>query len=379
VLDGTLIGGASKDDRLENLRARLAEWSAQIATGDKRTIYVAAAPERQVRELRRPLGVLPEGVRVRLLFRAPPTPLPDQRSRTGYELAQEILSERDPARRAALARKGYRSFSKCDAIIDAAAEADGQSPAERWPQLRQGLLSATQSCSCESLRAGDLKHLVVAEQRAGSLALGSIPLTFLKDERCGASMPRRSIQKLLTQIEKFDAEFAGDFQEDGLAFEQVVTNERLLNYFCDALPGETLAALQKARRTLYFRVGATQTCQAWTFSPLAPGSPMGTWKRRGGEPLALHYWQGAEEIRVFGPAAPGSRPTDDRDWPCDQTLQIDGIDDSSIQLERGRWFFDEASCRKATDPEPLGGCVGRVASGEDVATDESASKEGEPR
>jgi hypothetical protein len=72
----------------------------------------------------------------------------------------------------------------------------------------------------------------------------------MRDERCGATMPLRSVQRLLEQVEAFDADYAGRYKDDALRFETVVTNDRLLVQFCDALPGETLAALQKAGRAL---------------------------------------------------------------------------------------------------------------------------------
>jgi hypothetical protein len=180
-------------------------------------------------------------------------------------------------------------------------------------------------------------------------------------------MPLRSVQKLLGQFEGFDAEFSGNFREDALAFEKVLTNERLLVYFCDALPGETLLALQRARATLYWKTG--DRCAAWRFEPIAPGSPLGTWRRaqEGEGDLAVHYRQAAEQSRVFGPviAAPPSRPTDSADWACDQTFVLKGIDGRSIQLEGGRWFYDEATCRKAdTGSAVPPGCVATLASGQ---------------
>ncbi len=364
LLDGSPMEGGSFDQRLDSLRAELAAWAESRAGGDRLTLYVAAAADIEVQRLRGVLDSLPKGAVPRLLFRGPSLPPSQAQERPGLDVARKILQERDPARRENLAKKGYQKFSDCDAVSEAVSRVDGLGPQERWPRLRSGLLAASESCSCESLSTRDLKHLIVAEQRAGSIAFGSIPLAFLRDQRCGASMPRRSIQKLLTQIEEFDAEFSGNWQEGGLAFDQVITNERLLNYFCDALPGETLAALQKQRATLYLRVGGEELCQAWTFSPLAPGSPMGTWKRNGGEPLSLHYRQGAEEVRIFGPAEDGSHPTDERKWSCDEDVRMEGIDEHSIQLTEGRWFFDETSCLEASAQARLGGCFGQLVSGQ---------------
>ena len=91
---------------------------------------------------------------------------------------------------------------------------------------------------------------------------------------------------------------------------------------------------------------------------------MGTWRRASSPsraPLAFHYWQAAEEIRIFGPAeaAPPSRPTDSRDWACEQTYRLTGIDEDSIELDSGRWFFDEAVCRRSSeDLARASPCVG---------------------
>jgi hypothetical protein len=170
-------------------------------------------------------------------------------------------------------------------------------------------------------------------------------------------MGLRAVKKLLGQMEKFDADNAGAWTGDALRFEQVITNERLRERFCDALPGETLAALEKARRTLYFRVPGPEVCQAWRFEPLAPGAPMGTLRREppdpgGSGPAALHYWQAAEELDLFGPVEEASKPTDERQWPCRTRYRMTGIDAESIALETGRWFFTQSSCQKAP-PEAI--------------------------
>ncbi|MEO8185519.1 MAG: hypothetical protein ABI895_42470, partial [Deltaproteobacteria bacterium] len=145
-------------------------------------------------------------------------------------------------------------------------------------------------------------------------------------------------------------------------------NERLLNYLCQALPGETLASLQRERRTFYWKVPGFPHCQAWQFEPAAPGSPMGTWRRHGEHgqlPLAVHYWQGAEEIRLYGPLPDDtSKPTDERNWSCDQDFRMRGIDGQSIELETGRWFFEAEACEKASDAQAaFPGCVTALAGG----------------
>jgi hypothetical protein len=88
---------------------------------------------------------------------------------------------------------------------------------------------------------------------------------------------------------------------------------------------------------------------------------MGTFRRvaTGGGALAFHYWQAAEEIRLFGPldAAAPSKPTDRRDWTCDNNQRLTGVDGHSVAFERGRWFFDAAACRAAGPSDTFGGCA----------------------
>jgi hypothetical protein len=239
---------------------------------------------------------------------------------------------------------------------------------QRWPALRSALLQALPSCQCNQLDAAGLRELVLAEQRAGAAAVGSLPFEFMRDERCGASFGLSPVQKVVQEIESFDEKFAGAYADEALAFDQVVTNERLLNYLCQALPGETLASLQRERRTFYWKVPGFPHCQAWQFEPAAPGSPMGTWRRRGEHgqlPLAVHYWQGAEEIRLYGPLPDDtSKPTDERNWSCDQDFRMRGIDGQSIELETGRWFFEAEACERASDAQAtFPGCVTALAGG----------------
>lgn len=366
-LDGEAIPGGSVPERLKNLEPRLAGLSTNGAEAP--TLYVAASKETDVRTLRRYLALVPRAFRLRLIFGAPPLPADSEGEQSSHALAASLLAERDPTKRRELARTGYHQLAECSSIREAAASTDGLSDSARWPALRNALQSAVQACPCDSFDSAGLQQLVVAEQRAGSMAFGALPLTFLKDERCGASMPLRSLQKLLDQIEQFDAEFSGDWQRDALAFDRVITDERLLNYFCDALPGETLAALAKERATLYWRASQDAACQAWTFEPLSPGAPMGTWRRRATsdrvQELTLHYWQGAEEIRMYGPGHEQSKPTDEHSWPCEQTLRMVSVDESSISLESGRWFFSESACLKAPAAGALvPGCIGRLVAGD---------------
>jgi hypothetical protein len=179
----------------------------------------------------------------------------------------------------------------------------------------------------------------------------------------------RSLKKLVGQIERYDEEFAGDEQPNAVKFGDVLVNDRLRVMFCDALAGETLASKARAHDVVYFRAPGESACEAWGFTPLAPGSPMGTWSRtpKGAEkPLAFHYWQAAEEVRIFGPLDPASpsKPTDSRAWECEETYKLVSVDEHSLKLDKGRLFFDEASCRASTDETArFAGCVAARASG----------------
>jgi len=338
----------------------------------KSTLYVAAAPDTTIQRVRHAVAALPKSVELSLLVRAGdagPTPVsapgtPERAQR----LVEGVLAERDPKARRALLRQGYAEFSSCNELAAVVERADALSAADRWPALRAGATQAVPACACDSLLAPSLGALFVAEQRAGAGTLAAVPFSFVRDERCGATMPLRSVKRLLEQIERFDAEWAGKWHDDALRFEQVITNDRLLVQFCDALPGETLAALERARATLYFRVQGRDGCEAWSFEPLSPGAPMGTFRRgKPGAPaspaLAFHYWQAAEEISVFGPliADTPTKPTDEREWPCRVTYRFTAIDADSIELENGRLFFSEAACRAASPSTAIGGCAPTAA------------------
>jgi len=367
----TYVDGSAVTERGAPERARrVAEWfersrSAQPAP-QKTTLYVAASAATDVQTLRAHLAAIPPGVELRLLVRTLPPSSEAARttSSAAQVLAASLLAERDAKQRERIAARGYAQFSECDAVASAVASLANTAAASRWPALRARLLTAVPRCACDELDAPALKQLVAAEQRAGAAALGWLPFSFVRDERCGASMPLRSIGKLVRQIEGFDAEFAGGWQKDALRFEEVLGDERLLGYFCNALPGETLGARQRARATLYWRAPSSAVCHAWRFEPLATGAPMGTWRRvAGADPLAFHYWQAAEEIRVFGPvssAAP-SKPTDERAWECQQNYRLLDVDAESIRTDAGTWYLSEDTCRRAApEPEAIG-CVRSLA------------------
>jgi hypothetical protein len=328
------------------------------------TLYVAARPDVTIRALRAALAPVPRGVTLKLLVRVRAAALPAEAGtpERAQAIAARVLSEHDAALRQSVAEQGYAEFSSCPALADAVGAAAHARPNARWPELHAGLARALPACPCRSFDAGALRAIVTAEQRAGTATLGALPLAFVRDERCDASMGLRSVKRLLEQMERFDAEWAGKITDEELRFEQVITNDRMLVEFCDALPGETLAALERKKATLYWRVPGSSECQAWTFAPLSPGAPLGTWRRAAhgqGPAVAFHYWQAAEEISVFGPASsdPPSKPSDQREWACKTNYKLVGIDQDSIQLENGRWFFEESACRAANDAAAPGGCA----------------------
>jgi hypothetical protein len=78
----------------------------------------------------------------------------------------------------------------------------------------------------------------------------------------------------------------------------------------------------------------------------------------------VFYWQGAEEIRLYGPVTEAAKPTDERSWTCNQDFQMRGIDSQSIELGAGRWFFSESACKAASeDQAAFPGCIAALAGG----------------
>jgi len=362
-----MSGQIANDATLRDRVARFRSWlGAAPATS---VLYVAAAAETDVQTVRAVVTAVPDTTELRLLVRSPPPVQGAARevSETARELTSRLLTERDPAARARVEQQGFSELSRCDALAHAVAQTTTVDPASRWKALKPAIVQALPSCDCGALDTAGLRLFVGAERRAGAGSLAWLPLEFIRDERCDAAMPLRSIKKLITQIESFDAEFSGVITDDAMKFGDVVVNDRLRVYFCDALPGETLAAEERARATLF--VKAENGCQAWTFVPLAPGSPFGDFRRpaaAGTPPLTFHYRQAAEEIRIFGPVDPSSPSfaTDDREFPCDETFRITTVDQTAIGLEKGHWFYSEADCTHSSEPAFGGsGCVATRASG----------------
>jgi hypothetical protein len=367
ALDGQVLSETTLDARGQ----RVSRWlSERVTSGapNKAVLYVAASADLDIRTLRAYLAKVPDAMDLRLLVRtaAGSVAAGTAAKPEALEIAQELLAEQDPERRAARSLEAYQAFATCTAFDDAVAASSDVPREQSWPARRKALIEAASHCDCSELDTASLQQIASAEQRAGAAGLGALPAAFLRDHRCEASMPQRSIGKLVRQMEAFDAEFAGGWQNDALKFEEVLGNERLLNYFCNALPGETLAALQRARATLYFRPAGASACQAWRFEPLAPGAPMGTLRRvvqTNQTPLAFHYWQAAEEIRVFGPVPQDTttKATDQREWPCEQKYRLSSVDARSIEMETARWYLDESACLAAPPKDDPAGCVSALA------------------
>jgi hypothetical protein len=368
LLDGEALEGQSASARLAELGRRLADGAKptpEQPAVPRPLIYLAAPGNMDVRTLRGYMAGIPRGYDVHLVFQAP---APESASSSeNASVSERLLSETDLPTRHNLAREAYRQHARCAPVQSAVDGVAAGDPIERWPALRRSLLQALPECNCQDLDSEALRELLLAEQRAGAAAVGAVPLDFLRDERCGASFGLSPVQKVVQDIQAFDEEFAGRYGHESVDFAQVVTNERLLTYLCPSLPGETLAALQRIRHTFFWRVRGEDKCQAWQFEPLSPGSPMGTWRRQGkqaGPPLAVHYWQGAEDIRLYGPLpAADSKPTDEHGWACNQDFRMRGIDAESIELEAGRWFFERESCEKASDEAAFPGCIQALAGG----------------
>jgi hypothetical protein len=368
VIDGTQVALPALADRVTKFREWVTAWAdaqKQAPEGGQRKaalLYFAVARSVDVQTLRAFLVHVPAGVELRLLVRVPRAANhgPEgETSKEAQEAAVDVLSmpESDALRTRVTA--AYANLSRCDAVTQAASSVATVHGRQRWPALQSALRSALPGCDCNGLDSASLRLLVSAEQRAGASSLGWVPLGYLKDERCGASMPLRSMDKLVRQLEEFEDEFSANFQPDAVTFHEVLETERLRVFFCDALPGETIAALANARAVLYLPSGP-RACDAWMFTPMNQGAPMGTVKRvQGG--LSFHYWQAAEDIRFFGPleANATSKPTDEREYPCEETLKLTGIDERSIHLGDLQWFYDEATCVRA--PEGTNGLSGCVA------------------
>lgn len=325
-------------------------------------LLVAAAAQVNARTLHDYFEAFPKDVQPRLLFRAPA--LSNKKNadqlNDGLDLADQVLVERDPLKRRELARQGYGQFAPCPATTAVADAVEQLEPGERWPALARSMPSAISQCPCEQLEPDPLRRLLVAEQRAGTAAVGSVSVAFLSDIRCRASMPLRSIQQILLDIDEFDAEFSGNWREDALVFDQVVTDERLLVYLCNAMAGDVLSELQRDGRSLYLKIPSSGRCDEWRFKPIARGAPMGfVERRRPGADLRFHFRQAGNELRLFGPAPTESAATTEaQDWTCDEDLHLAGAEEDRIQVTgNGAWFFTAETCQNAPASTAFKSCL----------------------
>lgn len=364
LFDGQRLPGQTQDERIAAL-GRVAAPSAPSAPGVP--VYVAASPATDVRTLQAYLSVLAPAYDLRLVFSRPATPeaLPEDPTEEAADTAyaDQLLLERDPAVRRRIAAEGYQTYSDCEAV-DAAASAHQSAPeGTRWAGLKRAMIAAVPKCKCSDIDPDGLRSLLVAEQRAGNVAVGSMPAGFLRDVRCRASMPLRTVQQVLGDVESFEAEFSGNWDDSGVRFEEVVTNERLLNYLCTAMPGELFESISAEFATVYLKHTKATGCQAYRLEPVARGAVFGTFRAvqtaTSNPAPSFHYRLGGNDLRVYGPLSNAeSRPTDEGPWSCNKDLKLSGADAHFIQAEGGgRLYFDEQSCEAAPQAPAFDTCT----------------------
>ena len=79
-----------------------------------------------------------------------------------------------------------------------------------------------------------------------------------------------------------------------------------------------------------------------------------------------------EEVTLSGPVTDErAEPGKDQHWACTQDFVLRGVDESSIELDAGRWYFDEQAC-EAASPETaqFPGCIATLASQAGEATEQ---------
>ncbi len=349
--EGTPLAGANSAQWARDFSAR---WANTHAGAADRPLLIAAEWNVDVTSLHWFLQSVPESTRVHLLF-ARPAPQESMVEPERYPLAQRVLLEPDAQQRVALAERAYDEYSTCRAVDEAVQTVSSLTGVQRWPSLKAQMLRAIPQCDCAQLDAEGLRHLLSAEQRAGSLSLGSIDVSFMRDVRCRASMPLLPVQEVLREIDGFDAEFSAQWEAEAIHFQDEISAERLKNYLCVASPGETLALLQRDAATVHWKVG--EECQAWRFLPLQRGAPMGTLQRVDpGNPSSIHYWQAVEDIRLYGPAVAAGLPTDAGPWQCSEEFRLQRVEQDWIELDNGvRWYFEASQCQRAPTTHPAGG------------------------
>jgi hypothetical protein len=361
LFDGQRLPGQTQEERIAAL-ARLAARSAPSVP-----VYVATSPATDVRTLQAYLSALAPAYDLRLVFSRPATPealaVEPTEDETDTAYADQLLLERDPAVRRRIAAEGYQAYSDCEAV-DAAATAHQSAPeGTRWAGLKRAMIAAVPQCKCSDIDPDGLRSLLVAEQRAGNVAVGSMPAGFLRDVRCRASMPLRTVQQVLGDVESFEAEFSGNWDDSGVRFEEVVTNERLLNYLCTAMPGELFESISAEFATVYLKHTKATGCQAYRLEPVARGAVFGTFRAAqtatSNPAPSFHYRLGGNDLRVYGPLSNAeSRPTDEGPWSCNKDLKLSSADAHFIEVEGGgRLYFDEQSCEAAPQVPTFDTCA----------------------
>jgi hypothetical protein len=374
LFDGHEVVGKTQAERVAALRGLIPSTGATNAP-----LYVAATANVDMRTLQGYLAVLPDAYDPRLAFVRPTAPPEADLESNAVEsksaedapggtaedtlYSEKLLVERDPSARRQIATMGYQEYSECE-VLDAAVAAQSATPeVARWPALKRSMLDAVPRCACSDINPDGLRNLLVAEQRAGNVALGSMPAAFLKDVRCKASMPLRTVQQVLADVENFEVEFSGSWDETGVRFEEVVTNERLLNYLCSAMPGELFESISSEFATVYLKTAKAPQCRAYRLEPVARGAVFGTLRATDLTPSATgssyHYRLGGNDLRVFGPpASSDSRATDEGPWACNKDLKLSGSDADSISVDGGgRFYFTQSACDAAPPDAQFPGCV----------------------
>lgn len=350
VFNGTLLSAQNQAERVEQLHVAV---SALPVAASAQPLYVAAAATTDIRSLHAYLQAVPQSFDVRLTFVRPPPQVTDTEDNGSTQYADKLLLEPNPQARRQIALSGYDAYSDCAAIDSAVAALANEPEASRFGKLKTSLLSAVPQCQCADIDPDGLRQLVVAEQRAGNVALGSSPADFLRDVRCRASMPLRSVQQVLTDIERFEDEFSGNWDATGVTFEQVVTNDRLFNYLCGAMPGELFETLSADFASLFVRTPNAPTCREFRLEPVAKGAVFGTLRGVENAAHSFHFRLGGNDLRLFGPLpSPESRPTDVGPWACDKEHKLSASDSSYLQVESGgRLFFTREACEQSKLPE----------------------------
>jgi hypothetical protein len=342
VFNGIKLVGNTQAERAEQLRA--AALALPISQSSK-PLYVAAQAGTDIRSLNTYLSVLPEPFDIHLTFVRPPT----ETSEDSSAYADKLLLERNPQARRRIAMEGYDEYSDCEVLDTALTTLEAEPETTRFGKLKAAIENTVPQCRCSDIDPDGLRLLVAAEQRAGNVAIGSSPGNFLRDVRCRASMPLRSVQQVLTDMERFEDEFSGSWDSTGLTFEQVVTNDRLLNYLCGAMPGEIYEAISADFASLFVRAATTPGCREFRLEPVARGAVFGTLRAVDNPDQSFHYRLGGNDLRLFGPLPSAeSSPTDGGPWACDKEHKLSASDATSLQVESGgRLFFTRSACEQA--------------------------------